>query len=89
MILYLPEQELHLKTIAALYGDAGGEKRRTAFSGQENFNRYVDEMTKNCSFRELPEGDVEGLYSFVTCSYEFENARTILYAVRENEDAEE
>ena len=89
VILYLPERELHLKTIAALYGDASGEKRRTVFSDQENFHRYVDEMTKNCSFRELPEGDSEGLYSFVTCSYEFENARTILYAVRESGDAEE
>ena len=83
VILYLPDRELHLKTIAALYGDASGEKRRTVFSDQESFNRYVDEMTKNCSFRELPEGDCEGLYSFVTCSYEFQNARTILCAVRE------
>lgn len=83
VILYLPDRELHLKTIAVLYGDASGEKRRTVFSDQESFNRYVDEMTKNCSFRELPEGDCEGLYSFVTCSYEFHNARTILYAVRE------
>ena len=89
VILYLPDRELHLRTIAALYGDAGGEKRRTVFADQESFNRYVDEMTKNCSFRELPEGNCECLYSFVTCSYEFENARTILYAVREQEtDAE-
>ncbi|MCI7262063.1 MAG: class B sortase [Clostridiaceae bacterium] len=89
VILYLPDRELHLRTIAALYGDAGGEKRRTVFADQESFNRYVDEMTKNCSFRELPEGNCECLYSFVTCSYEFENARTILYAVREEEtDAE-
>ena len=82
VILYLPESELHLRTIAAVYGDADGEKRRTEFSSRERFNRYVDEMTKNCSFRELPVGGVEGLYSFVTCSYEFNDARTILYAVR-------
>lgn len=85
VVLYLPESELHLRTIAAVYGDADGEKRRTEFSSLERFNRYVDEMTKNCSFRELPEGDVEGLYSFVTCSYEFNDARTILYAVREQD----
>lgn len=85
VILYLPESELHLRTIAAVYGDADGEKRRTEFSSRERFNLYVDEMTKNCSFRELPEGDVEGLYSFVTCSYEFDDARTILYAVRGQE----
>lgn len=85
IILYTPEKELHLETVAALYGDAGGENRRTNFSSQEKFNEYVDAQTKDCSFRELPEGDIEHLYSFVTCSYEFEDARTILYAVdREN-----
>ena len=86
VILYLPERELHLRTIAALYGDDSGEKRRTEFSGRESFLRYVEEMTKNCSFRELPEGDYKALYSFVTCSYEFENARTILYAVENPEE---
>lgn len=85
IILYTPEKELHLETVAALYGDAGGENRRTKFSSQKKFNEYVDDQTKDCSFRELPEGDIGHLYSFVTCSYEFEDARTILYAVdREN-----
>lgn len=81
IILYTPERELHLQTVAALYGDADGEKRRTKFSTQERFNEYVDIQTKGCGFRELPEGDIKHLYSFVTCSYEFDDARTILYAV--------
>lgn len=84
IILYLPEEELHLRTIAALYGDASGEKRRTQFENEEHFQRYIDQMTKNCSFRELPK-EGKHLYSFVTCSYEFQNARTILYAVPEEE----
>jgi len=88
IILYTPERELHLRTIAALYGDADGEKRRTKFDTDERFQQYADDMTKKCIFRELPE-HVEGLYSFVTCSYEFDNARTIVYAVREPETAEE
>lgn len=88
VVIYTPETELHLRTVAAVYGNADGEKRRTQFASRESFNTYVDEMTKNCSFRELPEGDIEGLYSFVTCSYEFEDARTILYAVRVNEGTE-
>lgn len=82
IILYLPEKELHLRTIAALYGDAGGEKRRTQFEHEAHFHQYLDEMTKGCAFRELPVS-AEHLYSFVTCSYEFDNARTILYAVPE------
>lgn len=83
IILYLPDTELHLKTIAALYGDASGEKRRTQFENEAHFQQYIDEMTKNCAFRELP-ASAEHLYSFVTCSYEFDNARTILYAVPED-----
>lgn len=84
IILYLPEKELHLKTIAALYGDASGEKRRTQFQDDAHFQQYMDQMTRNCSFRELP-ASTKHLYSFVTCSYEFKNARTILYAVPEDE----
>ena len=84
VILYLPEEELHLRTIAAIYGDASGEKRRTQFENEEHFQQYIDEMTKNCSFRELP-ASATRLYSFVTCSYEFNNARTILYAVPEED----
>lgn len=81
IILYTPERELHLKTIAALYGDADGEKRRTKFKSQEAFEQYIDTMTKGCTFREMVKPGTDRLYSFVTCSYEFDNARTILYAV--------
>lgn len=81
IILYTPERELHLTTVAALYGDSSGEKRRTKFSTEEEFLTYVDEMTGGCTFRDIPEGEIRHLYSFATCSYEFEDARTILYAV--------
>lgn len=85
IIIYLPDQELHLRTISAAYGDASGEKRRTVFDSQEMFDQYIDDMTKACSFRELPPDGTKSLYSFVTCSYEFDNARTILYAVLQEE----
>ena len=44
---------------------------------------YIEEMTEGCRFRELPDEEVSHLYSFVTCSYEFADARTIVYAVDE------
>lgn len=81
IILYTPERELHLRTVAALYGNADGEKRRTRFPSEKGFQQYIDDMTKNCAFRELPEDSPKRLYSFVTCSYEFPDARTIVYAV--------
>lgn len=86
VLLYFPDREVHLKTIAALYGDADGNKRRTQFNSQETFDQYVDEITRGCKFRELPGGEIGRLYSFVTCSYEFNNARTILYAVEAPEE---
>lgn len=83
IILYTPQRELRLRTVAALYGNADGEKRRTEFPSEEGFRQYIDEMTKNCAFRELPVNAPQRLYSFVTCSYEFPDARTIVYAVEE------
>lgn len=83
IILYTPQRELRLRTVAALYGNADGEKRRTEFPSEEGFRQYIDEMTKNCAFRELPGKAPQRLYSFVTCSYEFPDARTIVYAVEE------
>lgn len=86
--IYTPERTIQLKTIAALYGDDDGMKRRTQFETQESFDEYVDQMTEPCGFRENPGKGVKRLYSFVTCSYEFNNARTILYAVEVEESSE-
>lgn len=77
--LYTPDHTYILRTMACLYTDAGAEKRFMDFADRMEFDAYVDQMTKDCSFREIPEGGIDRLFSFVTCSYEFENARTILY----------
>ena len=37
-------------------------------------------MLEGGKYREVRSKDVTRLWSFVTCSYEFEDARTILYA---------
>ena len=82
IILFLPEKTVRLKTIAAVVCGAEGERRKTRFDSEEELEGYMNDMTVSCDFRELPEGRIDRLYSFVTCSYEFENARTILYAAR-------
>lgn len=78
--VYTPEKTYHLKTIAALYTDASGEKRRTDFYSQNELKDYAGKMTAGADIKEMPEGDLGQLWSFVTCSYEFSDARTILYA---------
>ncbi|MDQ0152801.1 sortase B [Moryella indoligenes] len=77
--LYTEEKTFILRPIACLYTDAGAEKRRIDFADRMEFDAYVDAMTAGCSFRDIPAQGVDRLFSFVTCSYEFDNARTILY----------
>lgn len=81
--LYFPDGRKTLRLIAALSADSDGERRRTEFADRAELYSYIEEMTAGCRFRELPDEAVSHLYSFVTCSYEFADARTIVYAVEE------
>ena len=80
LYLYTPDHTYVLKPLACLYTGSGPEKRRVTFTDRDEFDAYVDEMTRECSYREIPEGGVDRIFSLVTCSYEFNDARTILYA---------
>lgn len=55
-------------------------RRKTEFASGEEFASYIQQMTAGASASAPIEGTIVRLYSFVTCSYEFNNARTILYA---------
>lgn len=81
IVIYTPQQEFHLRPVTVLYTDAGGIRRKTKFDSDDSFQSYVNEMTKNGQFYQEPQKPVDALWSFVTCSYEFDDARTILYAV--------
>jgi sortase B len=78
--IYTPEREFHLRPVTVLYTDADGERRRTKFDTEEDFHGYVENMTKNGLFYQKPDSPIGTLWSFVTCSYELADARTILYA---------
>ncbi|GLC82416.1 class B sortase [Lacrimispora brassicae] len=80
IFIYTPEREYHLRPVTALYTDASAIRRKTVFETEESFQAYVEEMTKQGRFLQKPEEPVKQLWSFVTCSYEFNDARTILYA---------
>ncbi len=72
-----------LNFIAALTTDSASERRKTRFSYCSELYSYMEKMTDGCKFRDLPKNTVSHLYSFVTCSYEFADARTIVYAVED------
>lgn len=80
IVIYTPQQEFRLRPVTVLYSDASGIRRKTKFDSDESFQSYVDEMTKDGMFYQAPGEPVKTLWSFVTCSYEFDDARTILYA---------
>ena len=77
--IYLPDRELHLCPYACLYTTPDGFRRKTQFDSREQLQEYAEEMVKNATAFIKPEQEIERLYSLVTCSYEFEDARTILY----------
>ena len=84
--LYTPDREIHLKALAAVVTSPSAIRRKIDFQSQKEFTSYIEEMSKGAkAFAAVPKGvTIRRLYSFVTCSYEFQNARTILYAYEEN-----
>ena len=86
IILYTPDREIHLKALAAVVASPDAIRRKIDFQSQKEFTSYIEEMSKGAkAFAAVPKGvTIRRLYSFVTCSYEFQNARTILYAYEEN-----
>ncbi len=78
--LYTPEREIHLKAFAALYTTPDPIRRKVSFQSQEELEEYAESMTVKTQAWIEPEEKIGKLYSFITCSYEFADARTILYA---------
>lgn len=87
--IYTPDRTIHLRLISAYYGDADPQKRRTQFDTQEAFDEYVQKMVSPCRYAQMPETPVETIYTLITCSYEFDDARTFLYGVEVQGDETE
>jgi len=87
--IYLPDREIKLRAIAAFYGEADGSSRQVKFDTDEEFAAFVESrLSKAGNKQKLPEGGFEGisqLFCLVTCSYEFNNARTFLYCIKESD----
>lgn len=86
--LYLPDREIKLKPFACLYTTPDGKRRKTRFSEENAFQSYITEMTRDAVVYEEPDQKVGKLYSLITCSYEFQDARTILYCYEVEDNME-
>lgn len=84
--IYTPERTIHLKAVACYYSSADGIVRQTMFDSQRDFDQWVEDRLSPCSFRETLPYPVDSMFVLVTCSYEMENARTLLFAVEVDEN---
>ncbi len=86
ILLYTPDREIRLQALAALCTTSDAIRRKTEFTSEDEFSAYIQQMTEGASASSPAEGTITRLYSFVTCSYEFDDARTILYAYEVEEE---
>lgn len=86
--IYTPERVIHLKTLACYYSDSNGIVRKTAFQSQASFDKWVRERLEPCAFAEIPEASLDSMFVLVTCSYEQNDARTLLFAAEVDENGE-
>ena len=84
--IYTPERTIHLKTLGCYYSDSNGIVRKTSFKSQASFDKWVSERLAPCSFAEVPEQPFDSKFFLITCSYEKNDARTLLFAAEVDED---
>ena len=79
--IYTPKETICLRAVACYYIKDDSRARTTVFQDQEAFEAFVREMLSPCPYAEMLGKPVRNLYTLITCSYEVEDARTLLFAV--------
>lgn len=87
--IYTPDREIRLKAVACYYGEADPVMRKTRFGSQDTFDAFVKDRLEPCDFKEDIQYPARNLYTFITCSYELDDARTFLFAVEVDENQKE
>lgn len=78
--LYLPEREIRLEIFAVFPIPSKPWIRTTNFAEESDFHEFKEKLFSYHRYEgQLPEG-IERLYTLVTCSYEWEDTRTLLIA---------
>ncbi len=84
--IYTPERTIRLKAVSCYYTGSDGIVRKTEFETRESYNQWLTERLEPCEYAEIPEVDIDSVFTLVTCSYEMNDARTLLFAVEVDEE---
>lgn len=87
--IYLPDREIRLKVISCYYSANSYQLRRMYFPTQRAFDQYVERAREKCPYAVEVEYPVKSLFTLITCSYEVEDARTVLLAVEVDENGDQ
>ena len=88
-ILYTPAETFYLKMVSAYYAAANPLYRTTKFETEAAFEDFFQTMLKTCKYGETDTQVPESLFTFITCSYEFSDARTLVHAVEVSKEEAE
>ena len=80
IMIFTPDRTIHLKVISA-YAQKAQNKIPVTFANDKQKKAYIKKI-ESMSEQTIKTSRINDshIYTFVTCSYEFNNARTILYA---------
>ncbi len=88
-MIYLPDREIRLKVISCYYSANSYQLRRMYFPTQRAFDKYVERCLEKCPYAAEVEYPVKSLFTLITCSYEVDDARTVLLAVEVDRDGDQ
>lgn len=82
--VYTREKEIELEVFAVDVVDASSEGKRTDFADAAELESYLGDKLSRCEVILEEPADVAQAWAFVTCSYQTNNSRTVVYAKEVN-----
>lgn len=74
-------EETIYEVFSVFVEDANNINLQSKFNSEEDYIRYINELKKKSYYKKDIDSDFSNIITLYTCSYEFENARTIVCAV--------
>lgn len=74
-------EERSYEVFSVFVEDANTINLQSKFNSEEDYIAYINELKKKSYYKKEIDSDFSNIITLYTCSYEFENARTIVCAV--------